>query len=111
MKELYFDPNWTYNELTLNLKMLRTQYREIVASFSYFQKKEKIAFERKAKKTIYSYPYQEFLCNFAWNYLTLPEYTTDYSDDDINIEIDDSFIDEILKEDDTSSELDKNNFL
>ena len=41
MRELYFDPNWTYNELTLNLKMLRTQYREIVASFSYFQKKRK----------------------------------------------------------------------
>ena len=39
----------------------------------------------------------------------MPEYTTDYSNDDINIEIDDSFIDEILKED--FGEIDKNNFL
>lgn len=111
MKELYFDPNWTYNELTLNLKMLRTQYREIVASFSYFQKKEKIAFERKIKETIYSYPYQEFLRNFAWNYLILPEYTTINTTNDYIKEIDENFIDELLKEDDTSSELDKNNFL
>ena len=108
MRELYFDPKWSYNELTLKLKTLRTQYREIVASFSYFQKKDKIAFERKIKKTIYSYPYQEYLCNFAWNYLTMPEYTTDYSNDDINIDIDDNFIDELLKED--SNEIDKTNF-
>lgn len=95
MRELYFDPSWTYNELTLNLKTLRTQYREIIASFSYFQKKEKVAYEKQIKKIIYSYPYQEFLCNFAWNYISMPEYVS--NDDDYIGEIDDSFIDEILK--------------
>lgn len=96
MKELYFDPSWTFNELTLNLKTLRTQYREIIASFSYFQKKEKIAFERQVKRTIYSYPYQEYLCNFAWSYISMPEYASN-NEEYIELEIDDSFIDEILK--------------
>ena len=81
MKELYFDPSWTYRQLSLNLKTLRTQYREILASFSYFQTKEMVAFKRQIKKTIYSYPFQEFLCNFAWDYLNLPEYTAeDYNE-------------------------------
>ena len=97
MQELYFDPSWSYNELTLNLKTLRVQYREILASFSYFQLKDKVAFERKIKKIIYSYPYQEFLCNFAWNYLSAPEYTTLNGDENIDYEIDDDFIDEILR--------------
>lgn len=74
MKELYFDPSWNYRQLSLNLKTLRTQYREILASFSYFQSKEMIAFKRRIKQTIYSYSFQEFLCNFAWEYLNLPEY-------------------------------------
>lgn len=77
MKELYFDPSWTYRQLSLNLKTLRNQYRDILASFSYFQTKEMVAFKRQIKKTIYSYPFQEFLCNFAWDYLNLPECTTE----------------------------------
>ena len=97
MQELYFDPSWSYNELTLNLKTLRTQYRDILASFSYFQLKDKVSFERQVKKTIYSYPYQEFLCNFAWNYLSAPEYITSVNDENINYEIDSDFIDEILR--------------
>lgn len=77
MNELYFDPSWTYRQLSLNLKTLRNQYRDILASFSYFQTKEMVAFKRQIKKTIYSYPFQEFLCNFAWEYLNFPEYTTE----------------------------------
>lgn len=111
MEKLCFNPNWSYKELSMNLKTLRILYRQKLASFSYFQKKEKIAFERKIKETIYSYPYQEFLRNFAWNYLILPEYTTTDTTNDYIKEIDENFIDELLKEDDTSSELDKNNFL
>ena len=96
MKELYFDPKWSYNELTLNLKTLRIQYREILAYFSYFQSKEKIAFKRAIKKTIYSYPYQEYLCNFAWNYLIAPEQPTFECDNNLSQEIDEDFIDNIL---------------
>lgn len=81
MRELYFDPSWTYRQLSLNLKTLRTQYRDILASFSYFQTKEMVAFKRQIKKTIYSYPFQEFLCNFAWDYLNLPEYSTENYDE------------------------------
>ena len=81
MRELYFDPSWNYRQLSLNLKTLRTQYRDILASFSYFQTKEMVAFKRQIKQTIYSYPFQEFLRNFAWDYLNLPEYSTENYDE------------------------------
>ena len=92
MEKLCFNPNWSYRELSMNLKTLRILYRQKLASFSYFQTKEMVqklasfsyfqtkemvAFKRQIKKTIYSYPFQEFLCNFAWEYLNLPEYTAE----------------------------------
>ena len=77
MEKLCFNPNWSYRELSMNLKTLRILYRQKLASFSYFQTKEMVSFKRQIKKTIYSYPFQEFLCNFAWEYLNLPECTTE----------------------------------
>lgn len=75
MKELYFDPNWSYKELSLHLRTLRIQYQEILASFYYFDIKEVIAFKKKVRDTIYSYQFRknprdnEKLHDIAWEYM------------------------------------------
>ena len=74
MKELYFNPNWTYKELSLNLRTLRTQYWEVLASFYYFDIKKVIAFKQKTRDTIYSYPFKENLKDYAWDYLNYNEW-------------------------------------
>lgn len=74
MKELYFDPNWTYKQLSLHLKTLRISYWEKLASFYYFDIKSVIAFKRKTRDAIYSYPFKENLKDYAWEYLNYQEW-------------------------------------
>ena len=45
---------WDFKHILLNLEALKLEYNRVLMSFSYFEKKESIKYQREIKNKIYS---------------------------------------------------------
>ena len=73
---LFIDYSWNYKETVIHLQALKSQYEEILASFSLWELKEHNDFIRHARSQIYSLPILEWQKDRIWNCLN--------GNDDIN---------------------------
>lgn len=69
MKELNINQNWTFKEVVDNLESLRTDYEGILATFSYFDIKEKNKFLLKTRNKFYSLNLQKWEKDKIWEYM------------------------------------------
>ena len=77
MYNINININWSYKELVNNIEVIKSQVLGVIASFSYFQNKDKTIFMRWVKDTIYSFKFQE------WKKDKIIEYL--YDDIDIDL--------------------------
>ena len=54
MNDFKFDENWTFEEIVNNIEAIKSQVREIIASFSCNQLSKKIEFKNNLREEIYS---------------------------------------------------------
>lgn len=66
---IYIDPSWNYKQILMNLKTLRHEYQDVLASFSYFQLHEKVIWVYEIKDAIYSLPFETWKKDRIWEYL------------------------------------------
>lgn len=69
MKQLEISPSWTFEETIEHLEALKSQYEEVLASFSYYQIHDKVEFIRKVKNDFYSLKLKEWEINKLWEYM------------------------------------------
>ena len=69
MRELYFDPEWKFNDIVRNIRTLRSDYEGILASFYYFDIKEVVHFKKQTRDMFYSYPFEEWRKDRLWEYM------------------------------------------
>lgn len=74
MRELYVDENWSFEEAIDNIKTLRTEYEEVLASFSYFDLKKEIEFRKNTRNKFYRLNLQEYYINKLWEYMNRYEF-------------------------------------
>lgn len=67
--ELKVNPSWTFKEAVDNLKTLREQYKETLASFSYFDLHEKVIFLKKTRDSFYALELEEAEKDKLWDYM------------------------------------------
>lgn len=69
MYNLEINPNWTFQETVEHLETLKSQYEEILASFSYFQLKQSVEFAKNTRSKFYSLSFEEWKKDKIWNYM------------------------------------------
>lgn len=69
MDKLNINQSWNFEEAVNHLETLKSQYQEILASFSYYQIHEKVEFLRKVKNDFYSLKLKEWEINKLWEYM------------------------------------------
>ncbi len=69
MNECYINPNWSFKEVVSNIEVIKSRAREIIASFSYFERKKAIAFMYKLRKDIYSLNFETWRCDRIVEYV------------------------------------------
>ena len=74
MSELIVNPNWTFEEAVKNIMALKSQYKEILASFSYYELKDKVIFKRNTRNSFYSMNLKEWEIDKLWEYMNDCEY-------------------------------------
>ena len=74
MKEIYVNNDWTFEEAVDNVKTLRTQYEEVLASFSYFDLKKEIEFKKNTRNSIYKLNILEWQKDKLWGYINRFEF-------------------------------------
>lgn len=61
--------SWNFNELMKHIEALKSQYKIILASFSYFQLKKEVAFVYQTRQKIYSLKFEKYKREKIWEYL------------------------------------------
>lgn len=69
MNQIIIDQNQTFKQMVDNITTLKSQYREILASFSYKQLKEQNSFVYNIRCQIYSFSFEEWKKDKLWEYL------------------------------------------
>lgn len=69
MEKLNFNDNWTFEDIVYNLKMLKSQYEEILASFCYFELHKKVETIKAIRDNLYSLKLKEWQKNKIWEYM------------------------------------------
>ena len=77
MYDININIDWNYKEVVNNIEVIKSQVLGVIASFSYFQNRDKTIFMMWLKKTIYSFKFQE------WKKDKIIEYIYD----DVDIEL------------------------
>ena len=54
MKTIYINPDSTFKEMVDKIEALKSQVREIIASFSSFEIKKQLQFQRELRNQIYA---------------------------------------------------------
>ena len=62
------DPSLPLDKFLPNIEQLKDAYSGVIASFSYFRKKELIEYKRQIKKEIYSIQTEEWKRNLIWRF-------------------------------------------
>lgn len=52
--EAYIDPNSTFREIVDNIEVIKSHVRETIASFSSFELKKQLQFQRELRNQIYA---------------------------------------------------------
>lgn len=58
-----------FENIIKNIDNIKSEYKRILESFSYYEQKKKILFMRKLKKHIYSLGCDEWKSDRIWDYL------------------------------------------
>lgn len=69
MSELIVNPNWTFEKAVKNIMTLKSQYKEILASFSYYELKDKVIFRHNTRNSFYSMNLKEWEIDKLWEYM------------------------------------------
>ena len=69
MEKLFIDPSWTFNQAVEHLEALRLQYEEVLASFLWWQLKERNTFIRGTRNSFYALNLLEWQIDRMWNYM------------------------------------------
>ena len=70
MDRIFIDPSWSFKECVYNIRALKSQYQEVLMSFSFLKNlTEETRFIKETRKTIYSLPYDEWKIDKLWEYM------------------------------------------
>ena len=58
MRTIYINPDSTFKEMVDKIEALKSQVREIIASFSSFEIKEQLEFQRNLRNQIYALKFE-----------------------------------------------------
>lgn len=64
---MYINPTWNYNQIVANIRTLRLQYEEVLASFSYIRDENN--FIKQTRDNLYSMNLEEFEKDRIWEYM------------------------------------------
>ena len=64
---MYINPTWNYNQIVANIKTLRLQYEEVLASFSYIRDRNN--FIKQTRDNLYTINLEEFEKDRIWEYM------------------------------------------
>lgn len=70
---MQIDSGWKYKDVLKHIEALKEQYKEVLASFSWKEHKEKNAVIYNLKRQIYSLKIEEWRKNKIWEYLNSDE--------------------------------------
>ncbi len=60
---------WTYLECVKNIQALKSQFYEVLASFSYLEMKEVVKYKRQIRSEFYSLKFEEWKIDRLWEYM------------------------------------------
>ena len=63
MEECLINPNWTFKEVVENIEVIKSCARDVIASFSYFERKQAIVFMKQLRDSIYSLNFEVWRCD------------------------------------------------
>lgn len=69
MKNLIVNKNWTFEEAVKNIMTLKSQYCDILASFSCYEIKDKVNFMRSSRNSFYSMNLKVWEIDKLWEYM------------------------------------------
>ena len=69
MEKLVVNKNWTFEEAVKNIEALKSQYCDILASFSYYEIKDKVNFKRNLRNSFYSMNLKLWEIDKLWEYM------------------------------------------
>lgn len=69
MLMIEINPDWNYKQMLSNLKTLRHDFEDALASFSSFELHNKVLFVYEIKNTIYSLNFETWKKDRIWEYL------------------------------------------
>ena len=69
MEKLVVNKNWTFEEAVKNIMTLKSQYCDILASFSCYEIKDKVNFKRNLRNSFYSMNLKVWVIDKLWEYM------------------------------------------
>ena len=63
------NPSWKYKDIIENIEALKSDYKDIVAFFLYFDLRKRVKFINVFKKQIYALQFEEWKRDKVWEYL------------------------------------------
>ena len=69
MEKLIVNKNWTFEETVKNIEALKSQYCDILASFSCYEIKDKVNFMRNSRNSFYSMNLKVWEIDKLWEYM------------------------------------------
>ena len=69
MENLVVNKNWTFEETVKNIEALKSQYCDILASFSCYEIKDKVNFMRNSRNSFYSMNLKTWEIDKLWEYM------------------------------------------
>lgn len=69
MENLVVNKNWTFEETVKNIEALKSQYCDILASFSCYEIKDKVKFKRNLRDSFYSMNLKVWEIDKLWEYM------------------------------------------
>ena len=61
--------DWTFLECVKNIQALKSQFYEVLASFSYLEMKEVVKYKRSVRDSFYRLKFEEWKIDRLWEYM------------------------------------------
>ena len=69
MENLVVNKNWTFEETVKNIETLKSQYCDILASFSCYEIKDKVKFKRNLRDSFFFFFLKKWEIDKIWEYM------------------------------------------
>lgn len=70
MDRIFIDPSWSFKECVYNIRALKSQYQEVLMSFSFLKNlAEETRYIKETRNYIYTLPYDEWKKDKLWEYM------------------------------------------